>query len=132
MIRCCCLMEKQAFAEWLRYELEKRDWSQSDLSRISGISPTQIGRIFSGERNLGLDSLVALAKALTVSPMVIIRKIGLLPNGNGDQVKFEDWEHLLKQMSAEDESELRQIAELKIERRKKDQSLKSLKPKRAG
>jgi hypothetical protein len=35
-------------------------------------------------------------------------------------------------MPPEDQEELRQIAEMKIERRKKDDSLKTLKTKRAG
>jgi hypothetical protein len=48
-----------------------------------------------------------------------------------DELKY-DWKFLLDQMNPEDEAELRQIAEMKIERRRKDQSLKSLKTKRAG
>lgn len=130
MIVFRCHMEN--FSDWLRSELDKRNWSQSDLSRYSGISPTQIGRIFSGERSLGLESLVALAKALGISPITIMRKLGLLSNSGGEDVKFDDWEFLLNQMSPEDQEELRQIAEMKIDRRKKDGSLKSLKTKKAG
>lgn len=78
------------------------------------------------------DTLSALAKAFNISPITLFRKAGLLPENNGADVKLDDWEFLLKQMSPEDEAELRQIAEMKIERRKKDQSLKTLKPKKVG
>ena len=76
--------------------------------------------------------MIAIAHGLKISPITVFRRAGLLPNGNGEQVKMEDWEYLLKQMSPEDEAELRQIAELKIERRKKEESLKVLKTKKAG
>lgn len=78
------------------------------------------------------DTLSALAKAFHISPITLFRKAGLLPDNNGGDVKLDDWEYLLKQMTPEDEAELRQIAEMKIERRKKDQAIKTLKPKKVG
>jgi len=129
-----CQMSTDNFSEWLREELTKREWSQADLARRSGVSPSQLTRIFSGERGIGQNSLVSIARALKISPVTVLRKAGLLPTvANGDaDVHFEDWEFLLKQLPPEDQEELRQIAEMKLERRRKDGSLKSLRTKKAG
>lgn len=97
-----------------------------------GVHPPQVSRIISGERSTTNETLTAIAHALKISPLTLFRKAGLLPENNGADVKLDDWEFLLKQMSPEDEAELRQIAEMKIERRKKELSLKSLKPKKVG
>lgn len=123
------------FSDWLLKELSTRKWSQADLARASGLTRQSISDYVNRRRtNPEPEALVAIAHGFKISPITIFRKAGLLPdsNGNGEQVKFEDWEYLLKQMSPEDETELRQIAEMKIERRKKDQSLKALNPKKAG
>jgi transcriptional regulator with XRE-family HTH domain len=127
-------MDEQ-FSDWLLNEMSKRKWSQADLARASGLNRQSISDYVNRRRtNPEPEALVAIAHGLTISPITIFRQAGLLPNssGSGEQVKFEDWEFLLKQMSPEDEAELRQIAELKIERRKKEQSLKTLKTKKAG
>ena len=123
----------EKFSDWLLKEMSKRKWSQADLARASGLNRQSISDYVNRRRtNPEPDALVAIAHGLNISPITLFRQAGLLPsNGNGDQVKLEDWEFLLKQMTPEDEAELRQIAELKIERRKKDQSLKTLKPKKA-
>lgn len=120
------------FGEWLRKELEDKRISQTELANQIRVTPAQVSRIISGERSTTNETLIAIAHALKVPPITILRKAGLLPENNGADVKLDDWEFLLKQMSPEDEAELRQIAEMKIERRKKELSLKSLKPKKVG
>jgi transcriptional regulator with XRE-family HTH domain len=120
------------FGEWLRNELENKKISQTELAYQIGVTPAQVSRIISGERSTTNDTLTAIAHALKISPITLFRQAGLLPNNNGSDIKLEDWEYLLKQMTPEDEAELRQIAEMKIERRKKDQAIKTLKPKKVG
>jgi transcriptional regulator with XRE-family HTH domain len=127
-------MDKEKFGLWLQKEREARGWSQSDLARSSGLHRQIINKTENGVSTPAVETYIALATALKYSPIFLLRKAGLLPdnNGNGADVKLDDWEFLLKQMTPEDEAELRQIAEMKIERRKKDQSIKTLKPKKAG
>lgn len=126
------MADKVGFGSWLQKQREDRGWTQSDLGRKSGKDRAVINKIESGGALPAVETFVALAEALNVSPLLLLRQAGLLQNGNSDQVKLDDWENLLTKMTPEDEAELRQIAELKIERRKKDQSVKVLKPKRAG
>lgn len=118
MLRFCCQMEKIYFPQWLRNEIDRREMSQIELSRKTGVSATQIARILSGERGMGIETLVAISTALNISPITIIRKAGLLPEG-GEEIKFDDWQYLLSQLAHEEQEEIRQIIELKIERRQK-------------
>jgi transcriptional regulator with XRE-family HTH domain len=124
------MLSMENFGSWLLQELEKRNWSQSDLVRASGISRGTLSNIISGNRGIGEKSLIAIADALNISPITIFRKTGLLPPGS-ESVTFEDWQFILSQLSPEDEAELRQIAEIKIERRKKNRELKELKTRKA-
>lgn len=120
------------FREWLLNELKIKGWTQAELSRRAGVSRASVSLVLSEDRSIGHDLAIAIAHALNISPITVFRKAGLLPDGGGENVSFADWEFLLNQMSPEDEAELRQIAELKIERRKKEQSLKTLKTKKAA
>ncbi len=119
------------FNEWLLKQMNERDWTQADLARASGLNRQSISDYINMRRpNPDPQALVAIAHGLNISPITVFRRAGLLPPGPDEDVKFEDWKFLLDQMSTEDQEELRQIAEMKIERRRKDQALKSLKPQK--
>jgi transcriptional regulator with XRE-family HTH domain len=48
----------------IRQLRKEREWSQEDLAAASGMHWTYIGQVERGERNLTLQSLRAIAKAL--------------------------------------------------------------------
>lgn len=125
----------ETFSEWLQSEMGRKNMSQQTLAQKSGITPAQISRIITGQRGLGEKSLTAIAHALNISPITIFRKAGLLPPEGGETTKFEDWEYLLSQLTPDEQEEIRQFVELKIERRQKAESSersKIYKPKKAG
>lgn len=120
------------FSNWLFEQMNLRAWSQADLSRASGLNRQVISNYINIRRtNPEPDALIAIANAFKISPITVFRKAGLLPEG-GDQVSFEDWQHLIAQLTEEEQEEMREIITLKIERRKKQEGLKSLNPKKAG
>ncbi len=118
------------FSAWLKEQLSNKNMRPTDLAKKARISDAVLSRILNEQRRPDSSTLISIAAGLNISPIVVFRKAGLLPEG-GDTTRFEDWAFLLQQMSAEDQAELRQIAELKIERRKKEQALKSLNTKKA-
>lgn len=121
------------FSDWLLEEMNKRGWSQADLARASGLNRQVISNYINSRRNKPEpDALVALAHGMKMSPIVIFRKAGLLPAEGGDQLKFEDWKYILEELPEEEQEELRKIAEMKIEKYRKDKGLKRLSPRKAG
>lgn len=64
---------------WVRGELLKRAWPQQELSRRSGISPSQITRFLSEERGIGEEAINGFAKAFGVPPETLFRIAGFLP-----------------------------------------------------
>lgn len=107
------------FSDWLLDEMNKRGWSQAELARASGLNRQSVSDYVNRRRtNPEPEALVALAQAFKISPITIFRKAGLLPEGS-DNASFEDWQHLLTQLLPEEQEEMRQIIEIKIDRRKK-------------
>lgn len=129
-----CQMSGIDFPQWLQAQLDKQNWRVKDLANNSRISDAAVSRVLSGQRKADTDTLLAFAEALNISPITMFRKAGKLPEG-GAQVSFEDFEHLLNQLTPEEQEEIRQITEMKIERRKKAEQTeraKNFKPKKAG
>ena len=118
------------FTEWLDEQEAKKGWTDYRLAKEAKISSSVLSYARSGKIPKW-DACVAIAEALDVSPITVFRKAGLLPPGPEDETNFEDWKYLLSQMSPEDQEELRQIAELKLNNRQKENALKSLKTKKA-
>jgi transcriptional regulator with XRE-family HTH domain len=50
----------------IRHLRKEREWSQEDLAAASDLHWTYIGQVERGERNLTLQSLKAIAKALNL------------------------------------------------------------------
>lgn len=126
-------MDKVDFGNWLKLEREKRDWSQSDLARFSGLHRQIINKTESGVSEPALKTFIALAQAFKISPITIFRIAGLLPEG-GENAFFEDWQFLLNQLPPQEQEEVRKIVEMKIERRQKEElsaRTKNFKPKKA-
>lgn len=112
------MSDRFTFALWMQSEREKRGWSQSDLSRYSGLHRAIISKIETNVSTPSVETFISLAQAFKISPITVFRKAGLLPEG-GDNTNFEDWQHLLTQLTPDEEEEMRQIIEIKIDRRKK-------------
>ena len=68
------------FSNWLRAELNKRQWTYAELARRSGVQTTQISRVINGSQRGGPDLCIAIAKGLELSREQVFRARGwLLP-----------------------------------------------------
>ena len=72
------------FIEWLNEELQKRDWSQRELARRSGLSSSSVHHVFQGRRDPGTKFCKAIAKALHIPVEDVYREANLLPPEIGD------------------------------------------------
>ncbi len=55
---------RKKFGSHLRSIREEKGFSQEDLASIAGLHRTYVGSVERGERNVSLDNILALAKAL--------------------------------------------------------------------
>lgn len=116
------MVDKLTFGQWLQFEREKREWTQSDLARKSDKDRAVINKIESGGAMPAVETYLALADALELSPIVLFRAAGLLPPSTEEKVTLEDWQYLLSQLPSRDQEEMRQIAVMKIERNRQTEA----------
>jgi len=94
------------FNGWLLKELEKRDWTQSDLARASGLSRGFISNLLNDMRQPGADACVAIAAALKIPPEVVLRKAGILPEKSENSPRADEALHLFNQLNENDQDEV--------------------------
>ena len=74
-------MRKIVFGEWIQSELEKRGLTIADLARLGNTSSSTLWRIVRGERNAGIDSVLAIARGLNLSPFEVFSRVIGQPMG---------------------------------------------------
>lgn len=119
------------FVKKIKHRMETENLGIRQLARKIGVSHPTVTELVTYGKKPSFDTCLALAEWLNQSPVSVLREAGLLPPGPGDEIVFEDWKFLLDQLTSAEAEELREIAQMKIERRKRDESLQSLKPKKA-
>lgn len=71
-------MEKD-FANWLMREIEERGWTNAELARRAGISAPNVSMVISGQKGIGWEFCLGIARALGYPPEDVLRRAGLLP-----------------------------------------------------
>jgi transcriptional regulator with XRE-family HTH domain len=72
-------MNKLEFGFWVKQEREKKNWSQADLARESGLYRSIINNIENGVSNSSPTTLKALARAFNYPPDLLFEFVNLLP-----------------------------------------------------
>ena len=67
------------FADWLREELNSRQWTYAELARRSEVQTSQISRVVKRTQGAGPELCLAIAKGLSISPLEVFQARGWLP-----------------------------------------------------
>lgn len=108
------LLAMERSVDYLKSEMEKRGWKQSDLSKYSGLDSGLINNYVSGRRNIGISSAVAIAKAFKVAPEIVLRKVGLLPDVPDTTEAEEQLLYMFRQLSENDQEAILDFVEFKV------------------
>ena len=100
---------------WIRGELLKRGWSQSELSRRSGVSPSHIGRFLSEERGVSEESINGFARAFGVPPETLFRIAGFLPPVSKKTELINQILDLTTQLPEKDQQEILDYARMRVQ-----------------
>lgn len=73
------------FPDWLLEQLKAKGWTREELSRRADVPSSAITNIVNRTKNMGPDVARRIATALDVSPVVVFRIAGLLPD-EGDNL----------------------------------------------
>lgn len=63
--------DRKRFGKRVRTLRLAKDWTQEELANQSGLHPTYVGGIERGERNVGLNNILKLARALGLRPAAL-------------------------------------------------------------
>lgn len=112
------------FSEWLMKELKERDLSQSDLSRKSGISQSQISLVLSGARKPGIEFCNAISKVFKLPLEDIYRHADLMPASIKDDEDQSTKEivHLLNQMDKDSVQQVKDFVKFLANKHEKNNS----------
>ncbi|HEY3311327.1 MAG TPA: helix-turn-helix transcriptional regulator [Anaerolineales bacterium] len=98
------------FTDWLYEEIQKRNWTQTELASRAGITKGAVSHIFSHTRHPGTLVLKAIAKALHLPPEEVFRRAGVLDTepDPGETPRLGEWIQIFRDA---DESTREQMLE---------------------
>lgn len=106
------------FSSWLLQEMNKKDWTQADLARASGLTTAAISRYMTG-RIPEEESAKKIARAFKIPPEQVFRAAGILPPVKEKEQLIEIILHELDTLSPEDKADVIEFIEFKARRKRK-------------
>jgi len=103
------------FADWLRSEIERQGLTIADVAARGGTTPPTIWRIIRGERAAGVDSIIAIAKGLSISPLEVFSRVIGQPLSERTE-KEEKLIYLFNQLDDDKRQELLNFTDFLINR----------------
>ena len=104
------------FSEWIQHQLNDRGWVKKELGRRSGLDISYVNQIILGHRNPGPKACRGIARGLDLPEVTVFRQIGFLTEDPLIDPSVETFITIISRLSEEDQSELLEIARLKLDR----------------
>lgn len=91
--------DRQVFSNWLQTQLTKRDWSQADLSKRSGLHRAIISKVLLGSSTPTPETLESIARGLDVPIEQVFRAAGILPPAPETDEMIESLNHKINALT---------------------------------
>lgn len=65
---------QENFIKWLQRQMDREGINQTELAERSGLYPSNISQVLSGDKNPGVDFFIKLAKGLRLPPGYIFEQ----------------------------------------------------------
>lgn len=111
--------QRKGFGNWVLELLDDRKWSQADLARKCRISPAQISRLLSGERQPGIQTCLKLSQGLNLTLDLVCQQAGLIEKTGDFDHRSDELLRLFSRLPESDRIEILMIARYRAERLKK-------------
>lgn len=106
-------MTKIEFIEWLKKQIESRNWSQAEFARQTNLSPAQVTRLLNGERGVGENGIIAIAHAFKLSPEAVFRAAGILPQQTANNETIEQINYLTKELPTDEQQGILEFVKMR-------------------
>jgi transcriptional regulator with XRE-family HTH domain len=102
------------FSDWLNQEMQKHNWSQSDLARASGLSRQVISYYLSDKsKSPDENALQKLAHAFKLPVETVFRAAGILPQQIPENETIEQITHLTKELPPQEQQDILEFIKLR-------------------
>lgn len=111
------------FIQWLQKQMDETGLNQNELAQKSGLYPSNISMVLSGEKNPGVDFFIKIARGLRLSPGHVFEQYALSVSEKpteGEQLimKTSEVMRILSELEAEGDVQLiYEFAELLLKKR---------------
>lgn len=113
------------FSEWLQKQMDDRGWTQAELARRSKTTTATISRLLSGSRNVGPDMCVSIAGALKLSPDIVYRAAGLLPDRLEDADESREIANIYTSLNDVNREDVLEFARHRLSKQERDERKKN-------
>jgi len=108
----------EEFSEWFRNELNKRDWSQADMARISDMKSSHISRLINGDRNPGKKTCRQIARAFKIPQQEVFIHAGQIDPPHNYDPEINRIIHKISELKPEYRIEVEDLIDVKLKRQK--------------
>lgn len=102
------------FATWLQNELDRREMTVMDLSRVSGIPDGALYHIRNRVRNVGSNTCTRIAKAFNMPVQRVYEAAGLLPPTSASNKAIDQISHMVAQLPTDKQAEVLEFVRLQV------------------
>lgn len=104
----------QKLANFIQNKLDEKKWTQSDLSRVSGMSRQLVNYLMTEKsKSPTRDTVGRLAKAFKIPVEDIYREIGVLPPKEDPAPVIKATAHVMSELDEKDQADVLEYARMR-------------------